>query len=475
MIPSEIRRLKFVSKDIKYLVENGGNRQAMDRLSIHELERLDVSDDCDFSDDDLFAGKYKNIELIRFSVFERALRRILDETLECNCCIESCYFGLRNAIDVDRLTSGLPHLVKMAEFDVALYEKWPNISRKSPDVIQNRLHNFICSRFTQTLSGTSRLQVRLILNQVMYFSCLHVRPIKHIYIYIKGMISSKNNNIIHSRKTYEEVQYFFFHLRINILSHLKKFHILFIEFHLWTYRLGKYILCQETLPWLGLSRCLSFTPGGHLFCSLCHQVLRHIFFVLTHEIGLFFFIKSNFLFLVHLNEHSSIVRPVIIQYLFGSAGIILQSSSRIRTLPSQLKTVISALNSRTLSQARRYLREKDIHIKDHSLYYARTKVLSAIGQSRGPLAGINVDQLQKLAFNSYGLTKSISYSKDYRIHGVLQMKVYQNRLFLFRLKEQETFYEDSKLFEETVVTALVLTDLFVSSHVILTIRTDDLP
>uniref|UniRef100_A0A1I7XGK9 ABC transmembrane type-1 domain-containing protein n=1 Tax=Heterorhabditis bacteriophora TaxID=37862 RepID=A0A1I7XGK9_HETBA len=65
------------------------------------------------------------------------------------------------------------------------------------------------------------------------------------------------------------------------------------------------------------------------------------------------------------------------------------------------------------------------------LYYARTKVLSAIGQSRGPAAGINVDQLQKLAFNSYGSTKSISYSKEDGTPGVRLMKVYQDALCLF--------------------------------------------
>uniref|UniRef100_A0A1I7X6X4 MATH domain-containing protein n=1 Tax=Heterorhabditis bacteriophora TaxID=37862 RepID=A0A1I7X6X4_HETBA len=146
---SEIRHLKPVSKDMKYLVENGGHRRSVDCLfiggrpsggycwSINLHYRSEItfpifsgfskgvlliifglqmtSIDCDFCDDDLFAENYSGTELGKCSVSKRTLRGILEqETLECRCRIEYCDFELQNDIDVDHLTRALPNPVNTA-------------------------------------------------------------------------------------------------------------------------------------------------------------------------------------------------------------------------------------------------------------------------------------------------------------------------------------------------------------------------
>uniref|UniRef100_A0A1I7WVA1 F-box only protein 22 n=1 Tax=Heterorhabditis bacteriophora TaxID=37862 RepID=A0A1I7WVA1_HETBA len=77
---------------------------------IRELEVLSVIGVCDFSDEDLEAGRYLYLYLDQCSISEHGLRRILKELLECKRHIGECYFGLRHAINVDRLLDGLPNL-----------------------------------------------------------------------------------------------------------------------------------------------------------------------------------------------------------------------------------------------------------------------------------------------------------------------------------------------------------------------------
>uniref|UniRef100_A0A1I7W9E5 Envelope glycoprotein L n=1 Tax=Heterorhabditis bacteriophora TaxID=37862 RepID=A0A1I7W9E5_HETBA len=104
----------------------------------------------------------------------------------------------------------------------------------------------------------------------------------------------------------------------------------------------------------------------------------------------------NYCISSHLNEHSSIVPPVIIQYFTSFTALNYHNS----------------LNSRTLSQARRYLREKDIHIKDLllTLFYTICSNFTMLEQRSYQLLDNLEDQLL-LAFDSYGSTKSMSYSK----------------------------------------------------------------
>uniref|UniRef100_A0A1I7WIS0 GatB_N domain-containing protein n=1 Tax=Heterorhabditis bacteriophora TaxID=37862 RepID=A0A1I7WIS0_HETBA len=61
--------------------------------AVLQLRLLDVYGDCNFYDDDLFVEKYNNIRNLR-----------------CNCCIERCYFGLLNVIDVNHLISDVSNL-----------------------------------------------------------------------------------------------------------------------------------------------------------------------------------------------------------------------------------------------------------------------------------------------------------------------------------------------------------------------------
>uniref|UniRef100_A0A1I7WGG5 F-box domain-containing protein n=1 Tax=Heterorhabditis bacteriophora TaxID=37862 RepID=A0A1I7WGG5_HETBA len=94
---------------------NSFNEEFFWMPSVRKLRELCIHGLCHFSDDDLSAGNYRWQRLINCCLSEHALRRIIEEVLECKRDIECYTFKVQKRIDVDRLLDGLPNIQKITE------------------------------------------------------------------------------------------------------------------------------------------------------------------------------------------------------------------------------------------------------------------------------------------------------------------------------------------------------------------------
>uniref|UniRef100_A0A1I7XCR4 Leucine-rich repeat domain-containing protein n=1 Tax=Heterorhabditis bacteriophora TaxID=37862 RepID=A0A1I7XCR4_HETBA len=99
---------------------------------------------CRFRDDDLSAGNYRELHIIKCLLTEHGLRRILEEVLDCRRDIVSYDFTLQKVIDVDRLLDGLPNIERIDE------DCW-NLRNSRDQIMELHIENNYFSCYTTAI------------------------------------------------------------------------------------------------------------------------------------------------------------------------------------------------------------------------------------------------------------------------------------------------------------------------------------